>query len=319
MKRFVVLLMVTLMAFSMTACVGGDYYQVDSSYTEDYIENDASVEVESNMVDDVLSEIQPEVVYSEPEVETILPSQPQSKVTAGKPQSKPESKTPSKTQSKVTANNGKLTPEEAVNIYMNDKSLWMETPEHEPMCGYGYCLLDLDFDGVLELICSLNDGTGRYSYNRFFRINRSKNKVEEFYSSLSDDSGVDYMYMRNNAKLLKNQSSGKMFYLFQDYVRVSANEGGSVYYECYLKNGKLNENSLFSEYKGMENGYQFAGVDVSKSQYDQKTKDFYAKNKDMNVKWDMVYGDDFDNASTSSQKQMLLKAYRNFSYNGFSF
>ncbi len=225
--------------------------------------------------------------------------------------------------------NAILSPKSAVDIYMANKNVWMENPGYMPMQGYGYCLLDLDFDGVLELINSVNDGSGRYTYNKFYKLNLEKLSVEEFQPEDSQDyDGVDYYYMSHRSKLMKNQTDGMLFYVFENYGRVSTEEGVSAYSESYMKNGKLYENYLFSEYwhPDYDNNtdkeireYTFRGEDVSKSEYEQKTNAFYNENKDMNLVWKCISGSEFDKGTDSTQKQLLLDAYRSYSYDGFSF
>lgn len=222
-----------------------------------------------------------------------------------------------------------LSPESAVDIYMANKSVWMENPEYMPMQGYGYCLLDLDFDGVLELINSTNDGSGRYSYNKFYRINLDKLTVEEFQpQSEQQDSGIDYYYLAHQSKLLKNKSTGNLFYLFKNYLHASTEEGIESYAEVYMKDNVLYENFLFSEYwhPDYDNNttneireYSFKDDDVSKSEYEQKTNAFYSENKDMNLVWKCISGSEFDEGTDSTQKQLLLDAYRSYSYDGFSY
>ncbi len=234
-----------------------------------------------------------------------------------------------KEEQNTDATDGILSPESAVDIYMANKSVWMENPEYMPMQGYGYCLLDLDFDGVLELINSTNDGSGRYSYNKFYRINLDKLTVEEFQAqSEQQEGGIDYCYLAHQSKLLKNKSTGNLFYLFEDYLRVSTEEGVESYAEVYMKDNILYENFLFSEYwhPDYDNNttneireYNFKDDDVTKSEYEQKTNAFYSENKDMNLVWKCISGSEFDKGTDSTQKQLLLDAYRSYSYDGFSF
>lgn len=222
-----------------------------------------------------------------------------------------------------------LSPESAVDIYMANKSIWMENPEYSLMHGYGYCLLDLDFDGVLELISSVCDGSGRYSYNKFYRINIKSSSIEEFKSEANqDDGGIDYYDSARDSKLLKNQTSGKKFYVFKNYGHVSSKEGILSYSESYMEKTKFHENFLFSEYwhpdydNNMDDTvreYTFRDKKVSKTEYEQRTAAFYSENKDLNLVWTCIPGADFDKSDDSTQRQLLLNAYRGFSYDGFSF
>ena len=222
-----------------------------------------------------------------------------------------------------------LSPESAVDIYMANKSVWMENPEYSPMHGYGYCLLDLNFDGVLELISSVCDGSGRFSYNKFYRINIKSSSIEEFKSEANqDDGGIDYYYNARDSKLMKNQTDGRKFYVFKNYGQASTSEGAWAYSESYMEDSKLYENWLFSEswHPDYDNNvdntireYTFQGKKVSKSEYEQKTKNFYSENKDLNLVWSCIVGANFDKSDDSTQRQLLLNAYRGFSYDGFSF
>ena len=270
------------------------------------------------------------------ETETALQSEiestPSTEVTSSTTP-KTESSSKNQTSSKAkTDNNQKkiLSPKSAVDIYMKHKNIWMENSEYEPMNGYGYCLLDLDFDGVLELISSRNEGSARFTYNKFYKINIQKQTVEEFKPKSEEkyDDDVDYYAMSHTSKLLKNKSTGVKFYLFQNYTRVSSEEGSITYSKSYFKNGKLCEDYLFSEYWHPDYAnntseeiweYSFNGKDVSKKEYNKKTKAFYKENPDQKLVWECIAGSEFDKADTITQQKMLLNAYRKFSYNGFSF
>jgi len=229
-----------------------------------------------------------------------------------------------------------LSPESAVDIYMENKDLWMENPEYYPMQGYGYCLLDLDFDGVLELINSLNDGSGRYSSNKYFKINTETLEVEQIVVDSDENMGwddYDYLYAAHDAtKLLRNNADNIMFYYCTNHTRVTTGEGSSVYGKLILNEGKIGEEIIFSEYycdagiydnkedirsfTYMSNG---ESISVTEAEYNEKTAEFFKENTDLNLQWVCIEGREFDNAGIKAKKQMLLDAYRGFSYDGFSF
>ena len=143
-----------------------------------------------------------------------------------------------------------------------------------------------------------------------------------------DDGGIDYYDSARDSKLLKNQTSGKKFYVFKNYGHVSSKEGILSYSESYMEKTKFHENFLFSEYwhpdydNNMDDTvreYTFRGKKVSKTEYEQRTAGFYSENKDLNLVWTCIPGADFDKSDDSTQRQLLLNAYRGFSYDGFSF
>lgn len=222
-----------------------------------------------------------------------------------------------------------LSPESAVAIYMANQNVWTVKPDFMPMQGYAYCLLDLDFDGVLELISSVNDGSSRYSYNHYYRINPDTYGVEQ----IKDPFGEEEVYRQydyyllgiDNVKLLKNKSDGQLFYYCADYMRGSDNEYSTEYGKLWMKDGSVQVSSLFYEYTGNNTTayryYQKNGetTDVSPSQYDKKIKQFFKENTDMNLSWAFVNGDEFEKSQESRQTELLLTAYCRFSYKKFSF
>ncbi len=222
-----------------------------------------------------------------------------------------------------------LTAEEAANIYLSESDAWMYNGESQPLNGHGYCLIDLDFDGVLELITSVCDGSGRYSYNTFYTINLQTRRVTEIPQESVEigGAGVDYYYMAGDSKLFKNKSDASLNYLFADYVHVGANEGILSYEKVYIKEGKVFEEPFFSEYWYPNQDpslpplkeYTVENKTATEDEYTKASESFYNEHEDMGLVWKYVLGSDFSIATDSEKKQLLLDAYRAFSYNGFSF
>lgn len=225
-------------------------------------------------------------------------------------------------------NEGILSPKSAVEIYLAQKDLWMERPEYEPMIGYGYCLLDFDFDGVLELVNSVTDGSARFTTNKFYRINQETLQVEEFsLPRVDEEGGVDYYYMAQDAKLYKNNSDGSMFYLWSSYIRISVDEGAVTKTETRMESGRVVEKAISTEYwyPDYDNNmaeireYTFKNKEVSKAEFEKAFDDYYKQNKDLNLTFGYIEGASFDKGTASEQKRLLTEAYEKFSYDGFSF
>ena len=197
-------------------------------------------------------------------------------------------------------------------------------------------MLDLDFDGILELIKSANDGSGRYSNNNYYKINLENNSVEEV-PSLAEGygGGYDYYYLgTENIKLLSNKSNDSKFYYCTDYERIMTGDYVTRYGKMYLKDGKIQSDDLFANHQCEArlqgnsekiNEYFYYGIgdgacpDVSEAEYNQFIADFFAENTDLHLVWNCIDGVEFDNADDGTKKQILLDAYRSFSYDGFSF
>lgn len=226
-----------------------------------------------------------------------------------------------------------LAPESAVNIYLNNKSVWMKYPEFAPMNGYSYGFLDLDLDGTLELISNINDGTGRYSHNSYYKINLSDYTVSEIKLS-GDESfegcGYDYSLFKDYPKLLKSVKDNSYIYYCLDCVKWAANEYREFYGTLQMSSNILNSQIMFSKYYYAEtdndslmNKYYYARngeyIDISKDAFDEKVNNFHSEYEDLNLKWKCINGKDLENSSSSKQKELLLDSYKAFSYTGFSF
>ena len=218
-----------------------------------------------------------------------------------------------------------LSPRSAVDLYCQYTDVWMEKPEHSPANGYGYCLLDLDFDGVLELISSVCDGSGKYSTNSICKIDPEEKTVYQIYHG--SNTGLDYYYLRSETKLLRNEKDGSLFYLVMDYTRVNNREGGTAYYRVSEKDKTISETCVFSEITTLdaENGtdekireYAFGEESCTKIEYDKKLREYYEENTDLHVKWKAVNGKKFKKSDENGRKKLLSDAYNSFSYDGFS-
>ena len=223
-----------------------------------------------------------------------------------------------------------LTPEEAVDIYMNNKSMWILNPEYEPMYGYTYSFLDLDFDGTLELITSKTDGTGRFTDNTFYKINQDSNTVEVISENNPQGGYGEYDLWYTKYPLLVKNSSGEMVYYCEDFWYAGAGEYGYSYGKLFLENDEINTESLFnisktqkyeqgtteevSLYSYYENG---VSVDTDKDTYNLKVDSFFEEYKNLYLTMDNIIGKDFDSADETTQRSSLLKCYKSFNYDGY--
>lgn len=227
-----------------------------------------------------------------------------------------------------------LSPESAVEIYLANKAVWMENLDYFAMGGYRYGFLDLDFDGVLELVLNINDGSGMYSYNSYYKIDLSNNSVKEVLLSDGTGDGYDYDMDEDYPKLLKSKADDSYVYMCSDYERIMYGEFVNRYGTLYMQNNRLETEQLFSEYHCEAGaGYEPAEsavntysvftngefVDVSKSEYENNYSSFMNDYTDMNLSHKFIYGKDLETADSNSQKEMLLDSYVSFSYDGFSF
>ncbi len=232
-----------------------------------------------------------------------------------------------------------LSPEKAVEIYLQQKDKWMKNHDFYPLGGFGYALLDLDFDGVLELIQSTCEGTGRFSYNSYYRINPDTLTVESL-SCETDFDEYDYFYAgTDNTKLFRNNEDGTLFYYCLDHCRISnveySEEFGKLYFkDDMIKIEKLHNKELAfigsdDDGDGIYEGDFLATLyglctnreytAASEDEYNQAISQFFAENTNMNLSWVCIEGNDFNTADEDKQKELLLNAYKSFSYDGFAY
>lgn len=198
---------------------------------------------------------------------------------------------------------------------------------------YGYTLVDLDFDGTLELIRSLTEGTGGYSNNTFFRIDEDTETVQEIPTVQPySEQGFDYYTLCDRTKLLKSPD-GELFYYCADFLNGSPmGERMRNYGKAYMDSGKLRQEFLFYEYEceagilgNAEYVKRFACYEngtqnyVEEDEYNSEMSLFFDENTDMHLTQKSISGGKFELLNESEQKKVFTEAYFGFSYDGFSF
>lgn len=226
-------------------------------------------------------------------------------------------------------------PEDAVKIYQQNYSLWQIDPDNIRMSmdGYYYLFLDLDFDGILELIATEFHGSGRYSKNNFYRISDDKTTVEliPFDESVDENNQCD-LFFEDSPVLYKNNTTGNYEYIFCDYIRAG---GGMDYFreeEYSYKDGKICATPLFayeviqaevSESGEKEEYFTLFNLDetskVDKETYDNAIKNFESQRTNLDLDIETIDGNDYHQATEIQKYAMLLEAYEDFEFDGFKF
>ena len=222
----------------------------------------------------------------------------------------------------------KLSPLEAVNIYLDNASLWEKDAEEFYMAGFYYLFLDLDFDGVSELVTTEVQGTGRFSTNRYFRINENK-EIEEIEVDTSiGDSSCDF-FMDDSPVLLKNNSTGEYKYIVKDYIRAGGGMDFTAERELAYADGKISETNLFSyerideavsgtgETQEFYKVYSLENKDVDKSEYETLRNEYFAEYTDLDLEVELVDG--YEYYESEDKFNLLYDAYTDFEYDGFNY
>ena len=214
-----------------------------------------------------------------------------------------------------SSNSNGLTVDQIINIYLNYSSVWAQNGQEK------YFFLDLDFDGVLELVSSLYMGrTGNRLY--FFRIDPSNEKVVRMATN-----GFDGTYckgMKTIPELCYNNGTNQKEY--RSVEETWTNKSSYTIYRKYTSEKEIvNEAVLYYEKQTSVDGstsvsyeYYIEENEVSKTAYLDYVQQDKANCRDLNLKTDLISGEAFNSASNVNKRNMLLTAYQSFSYDGYS-
>ena len=217
-----------------------------------------------------------------------------------------------------------IMPEEAVEIYLNSYSLW-EIDEYGYSGNYSYYgFLDLDFDGVLELVATINAGTGMYSTNEYYKIDLTSETVKKIENKeAQNEGGFD---LKSNTVLYRNNTDEKLTYYSGDGISAGAYGGGTDYGPLWYDGGAVYSERTLGVYKTRENpsdslvqSYSLNDEDISEEEYNALIENFEKENTNLNLQWDPCKCGEFDSATSAERKELLLNAYHSFCYDGFSF
>ncbi len=137
-----------------------------------------------------------------------------------------------------------------LNLILNNKNLWYKDTEVDK---YSYAVTDLDKNGRLEIISSICQGTGIYTYTDIYEVNEKMDGLNLCESNLNEyDSQADII--KNQFIVFYDSANKRIHYIFDDLTK----NGAAEYYEnkrdfC-LSDGKINEKYLVYKTTIYENG-----------------------------------------------------------------
>ena len=218
--------------------------------------------------------------------------------------------------------------EEIAETYLADFALWSQD-EYINMAAaeHHYQFLDLDFDGVPELVVSVGDGMRGDSHNNYFRIDPDSRKVIAL-EAAEEDAGTGRINSVQGISLVGNTAAGRKEYRGK-YSPFSRLQSSVITQAIALANGKVSDRSLYGETNetDAETGntttryYRYDGgaepVELTKEEYDKLAQEDLAACTDLHLTFTAIDGEAFDAKSTDEKKAELLAALRSFTYDGF--
>lgn len=179
-----------------------------------------------------------------------------------------------------------IVTENQINVIFNNKNLWYKDTEFDK---YSYAVTDLDKNGRLEIISSICQGTGFYTYTEIYEVNEN---VEGLNLCKSDMAEYDFSQadiIKNKWKVFYDKANNQYHYVFEDMTK----NGMAEYYEnkrdfC-LSNGKITE-----KYLARRNtiGQDVTCTDandniINEEQYNNFENEFFTNYENMmvNIEW----------------------------------
>lgn len=216
-----------------------------------------------------------------------------------------------------------LSAEEAVEIFLANKDTWEfeEMAEYE---GFYYYFLDLDLDGVCELVTSNYAGSGCYSYNKYYKIDTETKTVKELVSDEEDMGGYDFE-SKDELKLLKSKKDGSINYYCMDYMREGHAYNCTTYYTIRLDGEKItgtevsaveHEESMIDQ-TSTDTFYFYKDGKKTEVSVDEEIalrEEFFDGYENLNLKHVELNAQEFKAADAEEQKQLILYGYNGFYY-----
>lgn len=203
--------------------------------------------------------------------------------------------------------------EKQLNLIFTNKELWYKNTEEDI---FSYAVTDLDQNGRLEIIASICQGTGIYTYTTIYEVNESldnlqicKNDDVSEYDSQAD-------IIQDNLTIFYDRKNNIYHYVLNDLVK----NGAAEYYEnkrdFYLNNGKISENYLAYKNTIYINGdphiscSEKDGNEITQGEYNNYEDNYFENFEKMsaNIEWLYNYTDiELINLKNSYDKFSIYK------------
>lgn len=204
------------------------------------------------------------------------------------------------------------TSEKQLAVILDNISKWSLTKELEQYDAYGYAITDLDRNGRLEIITSHCDGTGLYSYNKYYEVNESLDGINELTTNLKDEDIQTYI-MDATVKVFYDAIKNEYHYVFTNVNRNGAPEYNEAKYEVVLKDGKITQKLLANKDIIYKNGGEDIDIIIKNADGEELTDESYER-------YEYIHFKDYEYSLASiewvmngdSTKRELEKSYNNF-------
>lgn len=216
-----------------------------------------------------------------------------------------------------------LTPEEAVGIVFAHHET---TPFFDGSCSdYRLVFVDLDFDGVLEILVVTTGGASQSTACTAYRIDGGTRKLVAFPRTGDRTGESDYGWRTNAIRLVRNKATGQKCY---SICESSGKSSDSLSCEVSLGHVWLRDRSLHTvdvaciggfratKHEPLRHTYRFKGKDVTKDRFCEAMEEFCSGYADLHLKVGVVSRGDVAWLDPQLLRKRFLDAYLAFGYDG---
>lgn len=134
--------------------------------------------------------------------------------------------------------------------YIDDKTTFVQ-----------YAVTDLDRDGRLELTVATIQGSGRYCYYSMYEVDDSGKKTVKWKRKTQEGESLADICNSDKVTTYTDESSGVIYYQFEDFVRVSGEETYKFARNVFVKDNVVREDGELekSQKEKMKKGTQAFG------------------------------------------------------------
>lgn len=218
-------------------------------------------------------------------------------------------------------NNNIINVEEQIKVITDNYAIWSMKTDDDMYRPYSYVVTDLNQNGRLEIIASSCQGTGIYTWSKYYEVNKTFDGLEEIKRELPEGTSEADIIVKT-AKVFIDREGNEYHYIFSDLIKNGAAEHYENKQDIVLKDGKLSENILAYKttiYKDSVPEIKYQDIDLEDilpEEYEKVEDEKFEKleYKNVNFEWLSQVDDDLDNVSGDALSKLLTK-----SYNGFKF
>ena len=225
------------------------------------------------------------------------------------------------------------TRDDFVNYLMNHQSEWLPKDRGiQMMAQSGFEFVDLDFDGIPELVAQESGGTGCNFDAKVYSFKSGK-LVKAKYSENFIQNNFEFYYNKSSKKyeilgtgiIAAGTCSDHSYGQFQlKYDGLSITTDYFAYYDMVVPINATSGNYEYTYYNGADGYYRGVGnhKKISKSNYNDIVRSKYANYVNAHKRSQFIYRTsasnvNWNNMSYSQKKQALLDSYDSFSYDKY--